>query len=434
MLMVNLPLLRSLDVTGYGLYPGGTGEPGLHARFKPGLTLVLGANGLGKTTLVTMLYRLLTGPYDFRAFAQGGDLGTASREVVPLRGSPRQTFAHRVADGAVQARARLTFDVGGVEVSVERSLRDLTLLGFNVGGDPLDQDEELYQAAMVSLANVSTFSDWILLLRFIVFYLEDRRALVWDPTAQRQVLRVLFLDPQHSKDWEERERKILAEDSRVRNMQSVRSNLMKRISHVESLTVDAPRVKKELEERDRDQQEAQESLERETSALPAVDDNYERARHRVLILEQDRESRYRELEHARLLAVSARLPQHSDSARYILTQILTEEHCLVCGTSVPEVSRSMESRIEDDKCVVCGSKLPEGSAETPIHLADARMRREEQDFHRIESDLEAASFALEKSEGERREVVTAIQGLRVRIADNSARIEQTSATPASGGS
>ena len=82
-------------------------------------------------------------------------------------------------------------------------------------------------------------------------------------------------------------------------------------------------------------------------------------------LAEDRESRYRELEQARLLVVSARLPQRSDSARYILTQILAEEHCLVCDSDVPDVSRSMESRIQDNECVVCGSKLPGDACQDP---------------------------------------------------------------------
>ncbi len=60
--MINLPVFDRLDVTNYGLFPGKQDEPGLHVPFIPGLTLVLGANGLGKTTLVTMLYRMLTGP------------------------------------------------------------------------------------------------------------------------------------------------------------------------------------------------------------------------------------------------------------------------------------------------------------------------------------------------------------------------------------
>ena len=200
--MINLPLLQSLDVTGYGLYPGDDPEaPGLHIHFSPGLTLVLGANGLGKTTLVTMLYRLLTGPSDISALLERTDLGTASLEVTQLPGSTTQTFAQRVADNAARATARLVFEVGSEEVSVERSLRDLTLRSFSVGTSPPSQDEKQYQDLMVRLANVSTFGDWILLLRYIVFYFEDRRSLVWDPSAQRQLLRILFLEPNQAKHW-----------------------------------------------------------------------------------------------------------------------------------------------------------------------------------------------------------------------------------------
>ena len=423
--MVNLPLLRTLDVTGYGLFPGdGTGEPGLHVRFIPGLTLILGANGLGKTTLVTMLYRLLTGPNDVSGLTAGGELGTARLRVIPLRGSARQTFAQRVADNAAEATARLTFDAGGVEVSVERGLRDLTLRSFSIAGAPSTQDEQQYQDAMVELAKVSTFSDWVLLLRYIVFYFEDRRSLVWDPSAQRQLLRVLFLEPDQAQHWADREREILEEDSRLRNMQSVLNRLESEISHVESLAVDEPEVREKLQEIDNDQQEAQESLDRATSTLLDVEARHERARLRFLTLEQDREGRYRELERAQLLAVNARLPQHSDSARYILAQILTEDHCLVCGSDVPDVSQSMESRIQGNECVICGSKLSDGNAETPIDLTDARITTREQEFQRVESELGTAKAALEESEEERKRTGNEVEELHARIAQNRAWMEQ----------
>ena len=98
--MINLPILHSLDITGYGLYPGSPASPGLHIQFSPGLTLVLGTNGLGKSTLITMLYRLMTGPYDIPALLGGTDLGTANLRATTLRDQIRRTFAHRVADGA----------------------------------------------------------------------------------------------------------------------------------------------------------------------------------------------------------------------------------------------------------------------------------------------------------------------------------------------
>ena len=108
--MITLPLLRSLDVTDYGLYPGTESAPGLHIRFEPGLTFVLGANGLGKTTLVTMLYRMLTGPSDIPRLQGGANLGTANLRATALRPNERRTFAKRVADSGVHATARLVFE------------------------------------------------------------------------------------------------------------------------------------------------------------------------------------------------------------------------------------------------------------------------------------------------------------------------------------
>ncbi len=62
--MTSFPIFNRLTVTAYGLYPGSKSSPNLDVTFQPGLTLILGANGLGKTTLVTMLYRMCTGPVE----------------------------------------------------------------------------------------------------------------------------------------------------------------------------------------------------------------------------------------------------------------------------------------------------------------------------------------------------------------------------------
>ena len=286
--MISLPLLNRLDVTGYGLYPGGNpAAPGLHVRFRPGLTLVLGANGLGKTTLVTMLYRLLTGPYDISALMRGSDLGNASLRITKLAGIRQRTFAKRVADSAARATARLVFDVGGEQVVVERNLRDLSLRAFNVGTSPPSQDEGQYQSEMIRLANVSTFSDWILLLRYIVFYFEDRRSLVWDPSAQRQLLRILFLRPDESQKWIEREREILEMDTRVRNIRAVATGEERSLSYDQSLATSEPAIREELRELEQRHRTATESLDEITSELFAIEARHEGARLRFHTLEQE---------------------------------------------------------------------------------------------------------------------------------------------------
>src|SRR5687768_10060351 len=86
---VRFPVLTGLQVEDYGLYPGKRGK-GLKAALPSGLTVVLGANGLGKTTLVWIMYRLLSGPYDIPGLDDGGDLGGRSLEPRPVRDQQRK--------------------------------------------------------------------------------------------------------------------------------------------------------------------------------------------------------------------------------------------------------------------------------------------------------------------------------------------------------
>ena len=70
--MVCLPILKELRVTGYELFPGDPSGSGIAWSFQNGVTVVAGINGLGKTTLLMMILRSLTGRYDLT-----GDGGTA---------------------------------------------------------------------------------------------------------------------------------------------------------------------------------------------------------------------------------------------------------------------------------------------------------------------------------------------------------------------
>ena len=422
--MINLPLLDSLDVNNYGLYPGGHHDtPSLHVDFHPGLTLILGANGLGKSTLVTMLYRLMTGPFEIPALLQDGDLGTARLRVTPLRRNLERGFAQRVADNAAQAYARIVFYLAGEEVSVERNLRNLTLRSFRVGDSPPSDNEEEYQNEISRLANVYTFGDWILLLRYIVYYFEDRRSLVWDPTAQRQLLRILFLERESSQYWREREREILETESDVRNLRVHRTREARSLNQDEALLAGATDIQSELQKLDDDQRSAKESLDEVSSQLLDINVRREDSRLQFLTLQQRRESQYRELENAHLIAVNARLPQASASARYILSHLLTESECLLCGNNAPSIVESMESRMRSESCIVCGSHLNSDLDHTPVNLADERIRSFESQLRKVDVELEAARINLDESEGDRSRAVTRRQQLEARIAENERRMD-----------
>ena len=76
--MIRLPILQHLRVEDYGLFPGDPEGSGIAWDFPDGLTLIAGINGLGKTTLLMMILRSFTGPFDLTG---DGELGRLSVTV-----------------------------------------------------------------------------------------------------------------------------------------------------------------------------------------------------------------------------------------------------------------------------------------------------------------------------------------------------------------
>jgi DNA repair exonuclease SbcCD ATPase subunit len=424
--MVQFPLIESLKVDGYGLYPGKPpGNPGLAINFLPGLTLVLGANGLGKTTLVTIIYRLLTGPYDVPALNSGAELGSGNITAKPMSSAGTKIFAARVSGGARGARASLSFSLGQHRVLVERNLQDLSLARLIVNDTPLGIREiEDFQSRVCALAGLGQFGDWILLLRHLVFYFEDRRALVWDPSAQRQLLRLLSLPPEAAAEWTTREREILQLDSKVRNLHAALGRVETDISAQEVRAGNGRDVAQELAALERLQVEDTDNLAALGSDRAELDSRRESARLRFLEAEQVREAAYRETERARLTAISARFPSKSDTARFILAQLMSDAECLVCGNSAPEAAEAFAARLRAGHCVVCGTGLQSAEAVvTSYELADKRAEDTAKRLARADEELSSARDNLRHAEDAYSVRLHELQRLSAAVADRSVKIE-----------
>src|SRR5579862_2485663 len=137
--MIRLPVLTYLRVEKYGLFPGAKDREGIEWKFTKGLCLIAGINGLGKTTLVTILLRAFTGPFDLTA--EG--LPEKQESVVPERPIPLKQrsirfFAQRVADEATNAVVILRARFGSDEIEICRRLGDLRLVSFSVNNKAVD--------------------------------------------------------------------------------------------------------------------------------------------------------------------------------------------------------------------------------------------------------------------------------------------------------
>ena len=422
--MKSFPIFHSLDVQGYGLYPGSETEEGLRIRFRPGLTLIVGANGLGKTTIITLLFRMLVGAFDIPQLGAGDELGFRRLAAAPVSPTQRGLFAARVADRAANATALVEFALGSTTIAVERRLSDLALRSATVGGSACD-DEAAFQTSIAGLAGLGTFGDFILMMRYLVFYFEDRRQLVWDASAQRQLLRMLFLPPDLALRWTEIERSIMQNDSRMRNFQAVVGREEKFLAKGLAKASAAVELRAELQALEALQEPAGARLEDLETMTDELDAFRQNARLTNLRAQQERESRFRALEHAKLVAIEARFPGRLETGRYMIAHLMTEESCLVCGSEAPEAARMYAHRLEAGRCVVCDSDLSKSEQIVEAReVADERVAKAVRLLGAADRELGGSARAREGAEAAFDRHTGEMTLLRSEIATRSARLSQ----------
>lgn len=120
--MNRFPIIDRLKVENYRLFPGTEETPGIDFSFQTGVSLLAGINGLGKTTLVNMLYRLIVGPWELPKDDGNARFGAAARGSVVQWSGRTRFFSQRVADHAKQATASIWFRIGDHQFFVCRSL------------------------------------------------------------------------------------------------------------------------------------------------------------------------------------------------------------------------------------------------------------------------------------------------------------------------
>ena len=424
--MVHFPILRQVQIDNFGLFPGSDEHtPGPRIDFHPGLTLVVGANGLGKTTFVTLIYRILTGPHDIPSLTGREELGSRRLQARPLPPTERAFFSQRVADRAENAVARLSVSFGSHTVSIDRKLSTLELIRLTVDDRARPADEEAYQATLIELAGLGSFGDFVLMLRFIVFYFEDRRALVWDQTAQRQILRMLFLPPESARAWTEMERAILETDSRMRNLRNALTREQRSLTRAERRAESGETLRDQLGALEQQQRIDIERLEDLGNITLELDSLRQNARLDFLSAEQDREARLRTFERAKLLALDARFPNQADTAKYILAHLMSENECLACGTTAPEAAAGFLSRLNARHCVVCNADLgPTQNIVPSASVADRRVAEAEQELKDIDRLLAGTKSALQRAETTYRDHTRQCAQLDGSIADRALRINQ----------
>lgn len=367
------PELLRLRVTGVKLYnDGGALEVGLQA---PTLAFV-GANGIGKSTLLALVNFALTGiVVDSKA--------TSFRSVEEfVQGT--SSFASSYFSGRVEESARntasvdLQFRLGSKTFAVQRGLFDGHLVrslrivdsrtdeSHDASDDTMSESELAaeYQNAVVLESGLATFDQFCFWQLFIMTFDERRHLLFWDKKTLHSVLMIaLGRSPHDAVAAEGLRRNIERQDSLARNAkwratQATNSRRKLTRGNTRSLLTDEER--EDLEERFGDliADEASKRTRVEEAELTLRDTSRRVAE--LAIAES-------ELEKAYLSAFSQSPRQRDPGDHPILRAVSDGGHCDVCGSRDVTLGAGARKALESSICPICDSHLMRERHDQPDH-------------------------------------------------------------------
>lgn len=398
--MISLPYLHRIRVQNYGLYVGQPDHPGLDHEFRPGVNVIVGINGLGKTTLLNILLRCITGPVDIPT---GDQLGDKKRTAAA---ADRQWFRRRVPDDAVKATARAEFFVGGRFFCVERSLANLELRILEIdhqeepASSPAEREAK-YHSAICEAAQLARFDDFIFLLRYLVFFLEDRKSLVWDESAQGEILTILFGLGANRRRYVEVFEELLSKDSEYRNTLHALNKWKTRFEKSRA-TLAGGQIDMLLKQLD-EKQNLCSSLSGERREIEATRDS----------LRSQIENRQREIFDQRATLAEkldnfyqAFFPTLDDSARYLLSHFDSGAGCLVCGTAGSQAIARVKAKLTMNVCPACESPIEH--AKQGVHhnpYAGEDIENERLELAKVVASIDEMSSALRKADRDHADIL-----------------------------
>ena len=382
---VKLPLYTDVSVSEFQMYPGTSEVAGIQHKFCPGLHLIAGVNGLGKSTLLLVLYHGLVGP----AAIKNDDFGVSLPDIAPRRDAAK--FRRRVADGAKDADACVTFEIGKETFEVTRSLYDLSLVDWKIDGTSQPLDDEIYMGEIARAMDVGSFADVLIILNLLVFMFEDRELLMWSPLAQRNALRALFMAPDDANELAKKAQSVATANSAYRNLNYIVNRDRKKLHKAKEQLLAADALSAEYHTLQSGIAALNEKLETLNLRRQETEQQLGEARAATEAAKFGYDGYIREIEALKLSRVAGAFPTADQSSHYVLTRLIGDRECLACGAEDGPLIDKWIATIASGECLVCGSEPSDQETIVPSEVVDtARITKLEQRLKKSREALETA--------------------------------------------
>jgi DNA repair exonuclease SbcCD ATPase subunit len=386
-----LPQLLSFRLTGFKPIF----DADLSLDLQSGPNIILGGNGLGKTTIMQAIVYGLT----------GGDL---FEETEKSQRWDHKYFRKRLAKEQLSiATVEVGFGFGKTTMSVLRGFYSSNVLAFRVGTSKktwvTDQSEaaKAFESALREYGGYQKTADFSLVVHRLLYLPETRRLLAWDTDSQMRILMLLNQDVLPEEEFHRR-REILKElDSNRRHTHVVLNKLDKLQqsmieesddeSESESDEVSLPeedfhRLVSKLQDTARTRNEIEEELNEVIGRLSEVSTETEALRESV--------------EQCEASLIAGLLSDQEKESSLAVHKMATNGICPVCGIRQETLRTLALEHLNKHLCLLCGSKQPSLSdlELTTLHSQLAEKLRSQQSLESKCRTLQARFELIRRQE------------------------------------
>jgi len=414
---LSLPQIKKVGLRRFSLF---TANPDVEFECGNGVLCLIGANGIGKSTLLSAINFCLTGIVS----EPGREFRSMEEYYEYSLGYSANYFRGRITESdREEAEIALWFQVGNYEYKIKRGLfepeelRELCITNVHDGSPEFSNAEntqgELHQQYTIKLTKhvgLSTFAEFVFLQHFVFTFDERRLTLFWNQKILERVLYLAFgLAPDMAKKVDAIKREFDSADSQVRNRQWDATKTTKRINELRTKLQAAAYKLQNYDNLASEHEKLSQTFNREMDLLDSITKQIRDANLRLSGLSANEAALRDEYSQFFDKGFERRPPlaQHP-----LLTKGITDHVCALCGAIGEDAERGLRSKLNAKVCPLCDSAIP-----TEKHPKEKfeRLKEIDSELVKIKHGMNELSNELERLKREELDISTKVQDTKKQL-------------------